>query len=68
MPWKCGRIKLDDGSTYPAEMLVKDNGEVWNIKIQKGSESVMEVDAHRFASMLDKSVEEVYPFTYELNE
>ena len=68
MPWKRGRIKLDDGSSYPAEMLVKDNGEVWNVKIQKGSESVLEIDANRFASMLDKSVEEVYPFTYEVEE
>ena len=49
MPWKTGKIKLDDGTIYPAELLVKDNGEVWNIKVHKGNNVVKEIDAESFA-------------------
>lgn len=35
MPWKKGSVTFDDGSTYEADLLVKDDGEVWNMKIYK---------------------------------
>ena len=68
MPWKTGKIKLDDGTIYPAELLVKDNGEVWNIKVHKGNNVVEEIDAESFASRLGKNSDQVYPFTYEIDD
>ncbi|MCY6371846.1 hypothetical protein [Clostridium ganghwense] len=68
MVWKKGRIKFDDGSEYPAELLVKSNGQVWNAKIYKDNGVVEEVDVENFAKKLDKTVDEVYPYTYELDD
>lgn len=68
MPWKKGKVKFDDGSVYPAELLVKDNGEVWNMKVFKDGGVVEEIDAQSFANRLDKSPESVYPFTYQIEE
>ncbi len=68
MPWKKGTVKFDDGTTYPAELLVKDDGNVWNMKIHKGDGVVEEIDAQHFANKLGKTAEEVYPFTYDINE
>ncbi len=68
MPWKKGKIKLDDGSVYPAELLVKSDGQVWNAKILKDGKIVQEVDADHFAKRLDKSAENVYPYSYEIDE
>ena len=68
MPWKSGKIKFDDGSVYPAELLVKEDGEVWNVKVFKDNDVIEEIDAQNFASKLNKDVAAVYPFTYELTE
>ena len=35
MPWKKGKIRFDDGTTYPAELLVNSDGEVWNARVFK---------------------------------
>ncbi|WP_425449001.1 hypothetical protein [Dethiothermospora halolimnae] len=66
MPWKKGKVTFDDGSTYNADLLVKDNGEVWNMKVYKDDGVVEELDAREFASRLGKSAESVYPFTYTI--
>lgn len=68
MTWKNGKIKFDDGTVYPAELLVKENGEVWNIKVHKGNNVIEEIDAQSFASRLGKKAADVYPFTYEIEE
>lgn len=68
MPWKKGKVTFDDGSQYDAELLVKDDGEVWNMKIYKEGGVVEEVDAQAFASKLGKSPESVYPFKYEIQD
>lgn len=68
MPWKKGKIKLDDGTVHPAELLVKENGQVWNARILKDGKTFEEIDVNKFANTLDKSVEDVYPYTYELDE
>lgn len=65
MPWQKGKVKFDDGSVYPAELLVND-GEVWNVRVFKDNNVVEEIDARNFASKLNKSPEDVYPFTYEI--
>lgn len=66
MPWKKGKVKFDDGSEYNAELLVKDNGEVWNMKIHKDDNTIEEINADEFASKFGKTAEDVYPFTYTL--
>lgn len=66
MPWKRGKIKFDDGSVYPADLLLSDNGEVWNVKVYKDGNAVQEINAVDFADQLGKSVDQVYPFRYEL--
>lgn len=66
MPWKKGKIKFNDGSEYPAELLIEDVGEVWNIKVYKENNVIEEMDAKRFAHQLKKDVNDVYPFDYEL--
>lgn len=68
MPWKKGKIKLDDGTVHPAELLVKEDGQVWNARILKDGKTFEEIDVNKFANTLDKSVEDVYPYTYELDE
>ncbi len=68
MPWKRGKIKFDDGSVYPAELLVKEDGEVWNVKVLKDNKVIEEIDAQHFANKLNKDVSAVYPFTYEITE
>ncbi|AOT69122.1 hypothetical protein [Geosporobacter ferrireducens] len=68
MPWKRGKIKFDDGSVYPAELLVKEDGEVWNVKVLKDNKVIEEIDAQHFANKLKKDVSSVYPFTYEITE
>ncbi|SCY39589.1 hypothetical protein [Alkaliphilus peptidifermentans] len=67
MPWKQGKIKLADGTTYPAELLIEKGKEVWNVKIQSDRGVVEEIDPDHFANKLKKSPEDVYPFTYELD-
>lgn len=66
MAWEKGKIKLADGKIYEAEFLMK-NGEVWNVKIHTGDGNVEEIDASEFAHKLHRSVDEVYPFSYELD-
>ncbi|MCG8482084.1 MAG: hypothetical protein MJA31_02140 [Clostridia bacterium] len=68
MPWRSGKVKFDDGTVYPAEFLMNDSGEVWNVKVFKDNNVVEEIDASKFANELGKSPEDVYPFTYELEE
>lgn len=68
MPWKKGEVTFDDGSTYKAELLVNDKGEVWNMKIHKNNGIVEEIDAQKFANRLGKSAEDVYPFTYSIKD
>ncbi len=68
MPWKKGKIKFDDGSTYAAELLVNSNGQVYNSRIYNDEGFVEEVDAQAFANKLGKSVESVYPYTFETEE
>ncbi|MTI69719.1 MAG: hypothetical protein FH751_05615 [Firmicutes bacterium] len=68
MPWKKGTVKFDDGTTYKADLLVNNKGEVWNMKIHKDNGIVEEIDAQRFASDLGKTAEDVYPFTYSLDD
>ncbi|SKC38844.1 hypothetical protein [Maledivibacter halophilus] len=68
MPWKKGKIKLDDGTVHPAELLVKEDGQVWNARILKDGKTFEEIDVNKFANKLNKSVEDVYPYTYELDE
>lgn len=67
MPWKHGNIKFDDGTVYPADFLLKDNGEVWNVKVYKEGHVIEEIDIENFAHKLNKRVEDVYPFTYKLD-
>lgn len=66
MPWKKGKVTFNDGTIYPAEFLIEEDGEVWNIKVFKEDNVVEEMDAKRFASQLKKDVNDVYPFDYEL--
>ena len=54
MPWKKGKIKFDDGSVYPAELLIKSDGQVWNARILKDGKVVEEIDASGFAGKLNK--------------
>ncbi|MCT4595523.1 MAG: hypothetical protein N4A57_14840 [Anaeromicrobium sp.] len=65
MSWKRGNVTLDDGTVYPAELLIRD-GEVWNVRIFKEDNVVEEIDAEAFANKLGKKADDVYPFTYEL--
>ncbi|WHH57453.1 hypothetical protein [Petroclostridium sp. X23] len=66
MPWKTGKIRFADGTTYDADLLIEKGNEVWNVKIHKGDNMVEEVDAHRFASKFGKTPEQVYPFSYDV--
>lgn len=68
MTWKKGKVKFDDGSTYPAELLVKPNGQVWNVRIFKDNGVIEEIDAQVFSSKLGKDPESVYPYTFELED
>ena len=68
MPWKKGKIRFDDGTTYPAELLVNSDGEVWNAKVFKNDTTIEEIDTEKFAHSLNKSVEDVYPYTYEIDD
>jgi len=75
MPWKKGKIRFDDGSTYSAELLINSDGEVWNARVFKndatkqGNDGIIEeIDVEKFAHSLNKSVEDVYPYTYEIEE
>ncbi|MCC5909444.1 MAG: hypothetical protein JJT76_03275 [Clostridiaceae bacterium] len=67
MPWKHGEITLADGTKYPAEFLVENGKDIWNVKIHKGNNVVEEIDAEIFSNKLDKSPDEVYPFSYKLD-
>lgn len=75
MQWKKGKIRFDDGSTYAAELLVNSDGEVWNTRVFKNDATVQgndgiieEIDIQKFAHSLNKSVEDVYPYTYEIED
>jgi hypothetical protein len=68
MPWKKGKIRFDDGSTYAAELLVNSDGDVWNARVLKSDTTIEEIDVLKFASSLNKSVEDIYPYTYEIED
>lgn len=68
MPWKKGKVRFDDGTVYPADLLVNENGEVWNMKVYKDGGIIEEINAQEFASKLGKTAEDVYPFTYEIED
>ncbi|MCG8401791.1 MAG: hypothetical protein MJA84_09360 [Firmicutes bacterium] len=68
MPWKNGKITFDDGTTYPAEFLVKEDGKVWNAKVHKEDGVIQEIDAHEFAAKFGKSAADVYPYSYEITD
>lgn len=68
MPWKKGKIHFDDGSTYVAELLVNSDGEVWNARVFKNDNIIEEIDIKKFANNLNKSIEDVYPYTYEIDD
>lgn len=68
MSWKKGRIQFDDGSEYPADLLVKSDGQVWNARIYKDNGVIEEVDVENFAIKLNKTVDEVYPYTYKIDD
>lgn len=66
MPWKKGRVTFDDETSYDAEFLVDENGQVLNSKIYKDGEVIKEIDAQAFANKLGKPVEAVYPYKFNL--
>ena len=68
MPWKKGKIRFDDGSSYPAELLINSDGEVWNARVFKNDATIEEIDIQKFAHSLNKSIEDVYPYTYEIED
>ena len=68
MDWKKGTIKFDNGSKYPAEFLVNNNGQIWNTRIHKDGKVIEEIDAQKFASKLNMEVDKVYPYSYEIND
>lgn len=68
MSWKKGRIQFDDGSQYLAELLVKSDGQIWNARIYKDNGVIEEVDVENFARKLNKTVDEVYPYTYKIDD
>lgn len=68
MPWKKGKIRFDDGSTYAAELLLNSDGEVWNSRVFKDNDTIEEIDINKFANNLNKTIEEVYPYTYEIDD
>ncbi len=67
MPWKKGKVRLADGSVYNAELLIENGDEVWNIKLHSDQGVVEEIVPDSFASKLNKTAEEVYPFSYQLD-
>lgn len=66
--WKKGIITFDDGTSYNAEILLNDNGEVWNVKVHKDGHVVHEIDADDFAKKLNKPCEKVYPYNIEITD
>lgn len=68
MSWKKGKVRFDDGSEYPADLLINDKGQVWNIKVHKADGVVEEIDADAFARKLNKKAEDVYPYTYTIED
>jgi len=66
MPWKKGTVTLNDGSVYDAELLIENNNQVWNVRIFKEGKVVEEIDASKFSAQLNKSPEDVYPFSYNI--
>ncbi|GAA0177364.1 hypothetical protein SH2C18_06140 [Clostridium sediminicola] len=68
MEWKKGKVKFDDGSIYPAELLISEDGQIWNSKVFKDRKVIEEIDADNFALKLGKSVAEVYPYTCEIDD
>ncbi|MBM7614987.1 hypothetical protein [Alkaliphilus hydrothermalis] len=67
MPWKKGKVRLADGSVYHADLLIENGDEVWNMKLHSDHGTVEEIVAESFASKLNKTSEQVYPFTYQLD-
>ncbi len=66
MPWIKGKIEFDDGTIYPAEILLREDGKVWNTKIYKDGKIIKEFEPENFADKLGKRVDEVYPYKYHL--
>lgn len=66
MPWKQGRVTFDDGSTYNADLLVNEKGQVYNMKVYKGDKVIKEIDVQSFASELGKTPEDIYPYKFDL--
>jgi hypothetical protein len=48
-------------------MLVKDDRQVWNIKVHKDGKVIEEIDTQAFANKPGKDASQVYPFTYEID-
>ncbi|WP_026476904.1 hypothetical protein [Alkaliphilus transvaalensis] len=68
MPWKKGKVTLADGSVYNADLLIENGDEVWNVKLHSDQGVIEEIVPDNFASKLNKSPEEVYPFSYQLEQ
>ena len=66
MPWKQGKVTLDDGSTYKADFLINENNQVLNMKVYKDGKVFKEIDAGAFAGKLGKEADEVYPYKIEI--
>lgn len=67
MSWKKGKIQLADGKKYDAEFLMRGQ-EVRDLKIYTENGLVEELNAQQLAQKLKRSGDEVYPFTFELEE
>ncbi|KAB3532520.1 hypothetical protein [Alkaliphilus serpentinus] len=68
MPWKKGVIKLADGTTYPAELLIERGREVWNMKIHSETGVFDELEFDNLSQLLDKPPNDIYPFTYQVEK
>lgn len=69
MAWKTGKVIFDDGSTYPAQMLLSEDGQIWNVRIRsKDGKIIEEIDPHSFASKFDKRPDDVYPYTFKIED
>ncbi|GIM29179.1 hypothetical protein CPJCM30710_18450 [Clostridium polyendosporum] len=68
MGWKNGTVTFDDGTTYPGEFLINDDGSIYNMKVFKDGTAIKEINVEEFASKLGKTVQEVYPYKVELGK
>lgn len=68
MDWKKGTITFDNGTKCAAEFLVKPDGQIWNARIKKDGKTVEEIDVSKFANKLNMKVDDIYPYTFEIDE